>query len=82
MKTGDLMSEIVLTTNGKLSRDTLKGIASMLREKFSCENVRFETDSTMIGGICVKYGGKIYSMSIADNLSRLKTYVMNSEAKK
>lgn len=74
------MKEIVLTTNGKLSPKTLETLSKMLCEKFSCENIRHETSDGIIGGICVKYDGTFYDMSVSENLSRLKKYVMNAEA--
>lgn len=73
------MNEIVLTTNGKLSREALQQLCKILKEKFHCDSIRMETDPTIIGGFTLKYGGKLYDMSISNNFRRLKDFVCREE---
>ena len=72
------MEEIILTTNGKLSKDTVNSISKALQKRFGGE-VRSETDPSIIGGFTVRYNGTFYDVSIATRLEQLKSHVSESE---
>ena len=74
------MDEIILTTNGKLSAETVSAISKALQKRFGGDSVRCETDPSIIGGFTVRYNGTFYDVSIATRLEQLKSHVSESEA--
>lgn len=66
------MKEVILTTNTRLSKDTVATLTRMTAEKFGTENVVHVTDDRIIGGFTIRSEGVFYDMSIASQISRLK----------
>ena len=76
------MNEIVLTTNGKLSSETLEALKKALIKKLGADSIRHVSDPSLIGGFTVKYNGTFYDVSVASRLAELKNHVVNTEVKK
>ena len=74
------MKEIILTTNGRLSDETVSSISKALQKRFGCDAVRCETDPSIIGGFTVRYDGTFYDVSIANRINQLKSHVSEAEA--
>lgn len=76
------MKEIILTTNGKLTSDTVSALSKVLSRKLGCERVRHEADPSIIGGFTVKYDGTFYDLSVRCRLEMLRRHVEEAEAAK
>lgn len=71
------MQKVIITTASNLSDETYRYICDRFFEKIGEAEFERIVDDGIIGGFIANVNGKIYDLSVASQLSRMKSKILN-----
>lgn len=73
------MTKITITSGTELTNKDMKNIESYLKEKYADFVVNYVVENSLIGGIVIFDGEKIYDASLQGQLNRLVEDIKNKK---